>query len=274
MNILRTFIIGIFREAIAKKIMLTVFSLFTFLLILIIFAITNEVVDNVITVFEASGQAAYRDAVVAFEAGLISNVPMFLLIVMFIIIVSSFIPSMLREGQIDILLSKPISRPKIVFGHFIAGILLVFFSLVLILGIIWLVVSLKTGIWHFPFLYSIFWMTFIFALLYSTIIFFAFLTKSNIITIIINLFLFFPLTYMLYKYVSWINQGGVSYGGILNILLKFLYYLLPKPWDLSDITDSIVRVSAVNSYMAVYMSILFISVMLAFSVVYFNKKDY
>ena len=272
--ILISFIWGIFKEALAKKIILAVIIFFSLIIFLILYFINLDSVEGVKTLLSMSGQEKFADALLDFELYIVSGIPRFMLLTLFIILVSSFIPSMLREGNLDLLLSKPISRTKIILGHFIAGILFVFVTLLLIIGIIWLIISGKTGIWHFQFLLSIVWLTLVFTIIYSTVILFATLTKSTIFTILINIFLYFPLTWGLYMLNILLKNKSEVFGASGEFIVKFFYYLFPKPWDTQDIGEAIIKGMSVNSYMPLVTSLLFVVIILSLTILYFRKKDY
>ncbi len=272
-----TFISGIIREAFAKKIILSIFIFFSLIILFITFAATNEGVTGMLAFLEASGgNADYRSAVIYFESNISSKIPMFMLIAFYIIIVSSFIPSMLQKGHIDLLLSKPISRTKIVLGHLLAGTIFAFLSSLLLLGIIWLIVSSKTGVWHIPFLYSILWFTLIFLVMYSFVILIGFLTKNTILSILISLILFFPISWIFYllNFVTKKGEQFFSLGAVTEFIIKFFYYILPKPWDLADLCENTIKMESLSSIQPIISSVLFIGVMISLSIWYFNRKDY
>ncbi len=272
--ILFSFIWGIFKEALAKKIILSILLFFAFIVFLILYFVNLDSVEGVKTLLALSGQDKFEEALLGLELEMVSGIPGFMLFILFIILVSSFIPSMLKEGYIDLILSKPISRTRIIFAHFIAGLLFVFLALLIFVGVVWLIISAKTGIWHFKFLFSIVWMTLVFSVLYSTVIFFATITKSSIFTILINIFLYFPLTWALYKLnIILLNKSQIL-GATAEFLGKFFYYVFPKPWDMQDIGDKIIKGLPVDSYMPLITSLLFVIIMLSLTIVYFKKKDY
>ncbi len=274
--VLYAFIKGIFKEALAKKILLTIFGFFTLIIVLIIFAITNSTVDGLQMMLESKSEGGLREAVMMLQSGIVSGIPMFMLVASMLIITASFVPDMLKKGHIDLILSKPISRTKIIFGQFLAGIILVFVSFLFLLGIIWFIVSLKTGYWNFSFLYSILWFTLIFAVLYSAVILIGILSRSSILTIIINLLLFFPISWLLYLANRYFesDQKGIVFGAVAEALLKFFYQILPKAWNMQDMCDAIITNNPVTNYQPLISSLLFMAVMLSVSIWYFNKKDY
>lgn len=274
--VLFTFIRGVFKEALAKKIILALLGFFSLIIILLVVGITNSYVEGMQAMLEAGGKDTLKQAVNSLLSAMTSGVPMFMLITLMIILSSSFIPDMVKKGHIDLLLSKPISRTKIILGHFLAGILIVLFSFIILLGIIWIIISLKTGYWNAEFLKVIFIFTLIYAVLYSSVIFFGLITRSTILTIIINLFMFFPLTFGFY----YANQYFVTAPGPMFIspfwqsIVKFFYNILPKVWDLHDYCKILISGEGTIDYFPLLTSLLFMLIMLSFSIWYFNKKDY
>ncbi len=274
--VLAAFIKGVFKEAMAKKILLTIFGFFSLLILLSIFALTNSTVEGMQMMLESGGANTLREAVLTFQSYIVAGIPMFMLVSSMLIITSSFVPDMLKKGHIDLLLSKPISRTKIVIGHFLAATLIVLVAFTFLLGIIWILVSAKTGFWNPSFLYSILWFTLIFSILYSAVMFIGILSRSTILTIIINMLLFFPLSFLLYlanKYFQ-SDEKSIVFGPVAESLLKFFYQIFPKPWDIQDITASFVTQASVGNFMPLISSLLFMMIMLVLSIWYFNKKDY
>jgi ABC-type transport system involved in multi-copper enzyme maturation permease subunit len=272
-----SFILGILKEAVAKKIILSLIIIYVIIIALSIYFSNLESVDAVQALIQATSAADFRNAIINIQAyWLLHGFTLFVIFTLFIILVSSFIPSMMKKGYIDLILSKPISRAKIILAHFTAGIIFIFLALLAILGVRWLLISIKSGVWNFNFLYSIFWLTFIFAVLYSLIILTASLTKSTVLTILINQLMLFPVSYIIYllnEYLKNKNSQGLV-GPAAEFFIKFLYYLFPKPWDLHSICQNIVASTPVASYQPVITSILFITVMLTLSIYFFSKKDY
>ena len=269
--IFQTLIAGTFREAIAKKIFLGFLGISTLIILIFLFAVNVSSVEGMMNLMETSGDNAVRQVVIGFETFML-GVSYLLIITLCLISVSSFIPSMTEKGNIDILLSKPVSRAQIILGKFAGGVLLIFMSMVYLLGTIWLILSIKSGYWHFPFLYSIFWLTFSFAVIYSFVILIGLLTQSSVLTIIITVFLVFVVTPILGAREETIFTFVSS--DVVKFILNFFYYILPKPGHINDITSAIIKNEAVKTYEPLITSFLFMLVMLSLSILYFKKKDY
>jgi ABC-type transport system involved in multi-copper enzyme maturation permease subunit len=268
---MRAIIIITFREALAKKFILSIFIIISLFLLLFLGFLNLDTTEAINAIMEATGQDSFRAAIVSFETSLISHVPFFVVFVLFIILTSSFVPAMLEKGSIELLISKPISRMNIVLGKFVAVNFFILAILVYLVGIMWIMISFKSGVWHFPFLYSILWFTLVFAVLYSAIILIGLLTQSSILSILINLILLFPVTGILGN-----REAVFSFvkSDITKFIINFFYYVLPKPWDIREICINTIEGTAVESWEPVITSIIFCAAVMAYSVYYFSKKDY
>lgn len=267
----KALIYGVFREAIAKKIFLGFFGISTLIIIIFLLMVNMDSVQGMVDTMKITGQDAAKQFVVG-SLGFMVDISYLLIITFCIVSVSSFIPSMLEKGSIDLLLSKPISRPQIILGKFSGGVLLIFASLVYLLGAVWIIVSAKSGYWYFPFLTTILWLTFSFAVIYSVVILIGLLTQSTVLTIIINIFLVFVITPLLG------SRETVLYGfitnGTIQFILNLVYYILPKPGDLNVISKSLLQGEAVKSWQPLITSFLLMVTCLSVSIFYFKKKDY
>ncbi|HQY19884.1 MAG TPA: ABC transporter permease subunit [Ignavibacteria bacterium] len=269
--IFSTLVLSTFREAMAKKIFLGFFAISTIIILIFLFLINVDSVEGMVDMVGASGEEGIRKLVIGFEVAMI-DISYLLIITFCLISVSSFIPSMLEKGNIDLLLSKPISRTNIILAKFIGGVLLVFISLIYLIGFVWIILSSKSGFWHFPFLYSILWLTLSFAVIYSLIIFIGLISQSTILSILVSFFLVFIVCPILY--VREATIFSLVENSAAQFVINFFYYILPKPSDINKITTDIITGEAVNSYMPVFSSVLFMLAVLSASIFYFKKKDY
>lgn len=266
-----TLLFSTFREAIAKKIFIGFFAISTLIILIFLFLINVDSIEGMVNMMELSGEEGVKQLVIQFEVAMI-NISYLLVITFCFISVSSFIPSMLEKGNIDLLLSKPVTRAQIILAKFLGGVLLIFLSLLYLIGFVWLILSSKSGFWHVPFLYSVLWLTLSFAVIYSLIILIGLISQSSILSIILSLFLVFIVCPVLYfreeAIFSLVSNNAVQF------IINFLYYILPKPTDINQISTDIITGSPVKSYMPVFSSVLFMLAALSASIFYFKKKDY
>jgi len=87
----------------------------------------------------------------------------------FIAACSAYVPAMIEAGSIDLVLSKPIRRWHLYFGKYVGGMLL--YSLMM-LGCyveVFVVMGVRTGVWHWPFFNALPMTVFSAGLLYALI---------------------------------------------------------------------------------------------------------
>lgn len=275
-----TIIQNTFREALAKKIFIGYYIFYAIVILIMIFLVNMDSVEGVMSLADS------KILVQQVETGFLT-ISWNLIIFFSLISTASFIPSMLEKGTIDLLISKPISRPMILFSKFLGAVLFVFLSMVFLLGSMWLILSLKSGYWDPMFLLSILWITLAFATMYSIVVIIGLTTQSTVVAILVNFFLIFVLCPLLS------TREGVVFTLVSNETVKFifdfLYYLLPKPGEFRDIATSMINGDQINmwkstanaetglftvSWLSPISSVLFMLAAMAYSVFYFSKKDY
>ncbi len=275
-----TIIKNTFREALAKKIFIGYYIFYAIVIIIMVFLVNMDSVEGVMSLTDS------KMLVHQVETGFFT-ISWNLIIFFSLISTASFIPSMLEKGTIDLLISKPISRATILISKYLGAVLFVFLSMVFLLGSIWLILSLKSGFWDPNFLLSILWITLAFAVMYSIIVIIGLTTQSTIVAILVSFFMIFVLCPLLSV------REAVIFSLVTNETVKFifdfLYYLLPKPGEFRDITNSMILGDPINmwksslnaetgsftiSWLSPISSVLFCLVAMAYSIYYFSKKDY
>ena len=201
---------------------------------------------------------------------------------------------MLEKGNIEILVSKPISRSMLLIYKYVGGLLYVFLLSVLLIGGSWLALSLRSGFWNPTYLYSIGVQTFYFAILYSVSVLFGVLWRSWIGSILMTI-------------LAWILfTGSCSVYGMIHspmpvvdlpqhwvTLIDTVYYIFPKTSHLSSLNvmelmkanlgetmsgaegmEQVVLPAGVNWTVVLSTSTAFIFVMIGLSCWRFSRKDY
>jgi len=141
------------------------------------------------------------------ENYVVNGVGYWVAILVSVVISAFFIPNMLRKGTIDLLLVKPISRIALLLYKYVGGLLFIFVNTTVAIAGVWLALGLRSGIWAPAFLFSIFTITFFFAILYSASTLFAVLTRSPIVSILLTM-------------VVWVGLFTV---GVTHTLCESLY---------------------------------------------------
>jgi ABC-type transport system involved in multi-copper enzyme maturation permease subunit len=186
---------------------------------------------------------------------------------------SSFIPTMLEKGNIDLLLSKPVSRTELIFGKYLGGLLVVFINVFFLVFGVWLIISVKFGFWDPAFLSISLVITFTFAVLYSMIVLFGIITQGSVFGMMMAYFTFLILSPLLFtakeKFLVAIDNG------FLKNLIKVCYYIVPKTSELmGSILINITAGKSIDSFQPVITSLIFLILMLLLSIVIFRKKDF
>ena len=260
-----TIILNTFREAIAKKIFIGYYIIYTIIILVFLFAVNLDTVEGVISLTDV------QQSVVSLQA-IMTSVSYLLVLIFCIISSASFIPSMVDKGTVDLLLSKPLSRFKILISKYLGAVIFVGISLVYFIGAIWLILSLKSGFWNFNFLFTILSLTFAFAVMYSIVVLIGLTTQSSIIAILINLFLLFVICPILAARETVIFTFVTN--DVVRFLFNFFYYIFPKPGEINDITIKLITNEPVVSWQPAITSFLFCAAVMSYSVYYFSRKDY
>jgi ABC-type transport system involved in multi-copper enzyme maturation permease subunit len=118
------------------------------------------------------------------ESTLLNGFGAWILLLAGVIVTASFIPNMIRKGAIDLLLTKPMSRPAILLYKYFGGLMFVFLLTIFTILGVWLMVGLRTGVWATGVLFAIGGITGYFAILYSCSTLLGVLTRNTIVAIV------------------------------------------------------------------------------------------
>jgi len=79
------------------------------------------------------------------------------------------VAALTERGQVDVLLTKPLSRHAVLGGRLLAVLFVMFALVVYLFGAVWLVMSIKSGIWNPRFLLAMGVVFAMFAVMYSVV---------------------------------------------------------------------------------------------------------
>lgn len=209
-----------------------------------------------------------------------------------VVITAFFIPNMLRKGSVDLLVSKPISRPGLLVYKYIGGLTFIFLLSAFTISGVWLMMAARSGNWSPGFLLVTPVLTFTFAILYSISTVVAVFTRSAIASILVTL------GFMLFLYVFGQTKSFFDMNKVAHVtelpdwaytVVDSLNNVLPRYKDLDKLTTKIVtdstmtpgeaRLSGMLTEFpswggAVGVSLGFIALMLALSCWRFSRRDY
>ncbi|MDO8548737.1 MAG: ABC transporter permease subunit [Ignavibacteria bacterium] len=260
------------REALARKVFL--FFLGLSALAIIITAVVVNVLSDSALMSGVTIQDSFILEEIATSIQLIIITPLASLCILLAIFSSaSFVPNMLEKGNIDLLLSKPISRSQLLFGKFLGGLLVVLINVGFLIIGVWLVIAVRFSSYNFTFLSIILSVTFTFAVLYSLIVLFGVVTQSSILGMMIAYFIFLILSPLLYA--GKVQFGTFITSDFLKSVIDFFYYIIPKTSELmGGITMNLALGKGIIDWQPILTSLAFMFAVVGYAIFIFNKKDF
>lgn len=265
-----------FRESFAKKTFIAFFGLSTLMHLFFILAMNIDVVDGAMAMVQIMGQDVneaqqinVHKMIVGIES-VIATVVYSGGIFLSIFATASLIPSMLEKGSVELLVSKPLSRFQIFLGRFLGAQSIMAFNVTYLIGGTWLILSAKTGVWYFPYLYSIPMVIVAFAIIYALMALIGVTTRSAGVSIMV--------AYTVLFVSPWLVQKDKIYAllssKVYYYLLEGIYHALPKTFELGEINQALVMGRAIDGWGALWTSCAAGGAMLSLAVYIFAKKDF
>ncbi|MDX1420064.1 MAG: ABC transporter permease subunit [Rubricoccaceae bacterium] len=281
------------RELRAKKVVLGLFLVATLVWVLLASALQLDVVDGSLAGARLFGQdAEFGDAVdpetgepvapeVPFGAetvleGLVFAAEAFVAgaaywvgILLALFATGGLVASLLERGQVDLLLSKPLSRGQILGGRLLGVGAMMLALLVYLLGAVWLVMSLKTGVWNPRFLLAIGVVFAMFAVIYSVVTVVSVWTESAALGFIATLAVLFA------SLVLAIPELSMQVRAPWRQLIEGLRVVIPQfPGVGVRIVPQLATGGAVASWAPLLASLLFGLALYAGAFALFRRKDF
>ncbi|HDZ58963.1 MAG TPA: ABC transporter permease [Ignavibacteriales bacterium] len=261
------------REAVARKVF--IFFMGITLLVLLIMALVFGLTDtqSIMALMNPTGEETILVDIIRNLEFLIVNPLANLGLLLAIFSSASFIPVMLEQGNIDLLLSKPVSRTQLLIGKYLGVLLFVFINIFVFVFGVWFIISVKFGYWDASFLLISVLITFAFALLYALIVLFNVTTKSSIPGMMAAYLIFLIVSPLMLFYKEQLHLHIES--GVIKLLLDGLYYVVPQTAELMGrMLYQTASGNIIENFQPVITSILFIILTLSFSIFIFRKKDF
>ncbi len=235
MRVLMANIEDVMREAAARWTLVAYFFLSTIFIIIFASAINLDIVDGALAgaklfgkQVEVSGTMSVEKLVLGFESGF-SGVLYVLCTFLAIFATAHLVPRMQEKGTIDLYLSRPVSRVKLILSRYVAGLILAGSNVLYLIGSIWLIVAWKTHVLHPRFFLA----GGVILFLIATLLAFAFLigviTSSTAVSIMATYGIFF---------FGLMLAGHARIEAALSrewqaLGIKLLYWVMPKTAELA-----------------------------------------
>ena len=267
-------VVDTFREAMARKIFWGLFGLSTLMILFFLFLLKIDVAEGAIATMSLFGHTSGRQVEVSrlvrqFQAGIATFLYTW---GMFLAAFASagLVPSVLEPGRIELLLSKPVPRWRILLGRYVGNVLIIGLNTAYLVFGVWLIFGFKTGVWQVGFLWTIATTTFIFAVLLTVVVLVGVLFESAALATMVTagLMIVSPLLAQTRLMDRLLSSEWTRW------LWRAFYNCLPKVYDMGRMTLDIVRGNPAWNPFAVWSSALFAAVMLGLGLMVFARRDF
>ncbi len=268
---------GTIRESMAKFTFVAFLAMSTLTLLIVGFAVNLDVVDGALAAARLFGQdvniGGQRLSIDTVVTGIQTGLAGFLFgvgLFLSIFATANLVPVMLEKGYVDLLLSKPLSRPALFLGRYLGALSVVVLNLAYLVGGVYLLLGFKTGVWK-PGLPAA---GVLIALTYAVLLGFMMLvgvwTRSSSITIMLT-YALFPLS----GFLAIRDQLTVMLTSRLTVaLIDGLYHILPKIAGMGRAMGEMAMGQPVASFAPLWSSLLFGAACLVLATITFARKDY
>ncbi|MBU4487186.1 MAG: hypothetical protein KKD38_09695, partial [Candidatus Delongbacteria bacterium] len=222
------------KELFSKKIILTIFVLATVFCLTLVFALNIKIggMDSKI-ILDIFGQTVQNnlntqsfdaETILGYIQSGIAVAIFFVSLFISLFATSSLFPDMLKKGNIDLILSKPLSRQNIFFQRFMGALTLVAMNVFYIIIFSWIILSLKFQIWNFNFLFSGLIIISFFFNIFAIMTLVAMLLKNGVISLMLTYFIVFILS----PIIAAVERFAVLDNSFYKIIVGVLHNTLPK----------------------------------------------
>lgn len=273
----------VFREAAARWTLVAYFTLSTLFILIFGLAVNLDIVDGALAgaklfgkTLDLEGEKIDMDRLVlGFESGFSG----FLFLVgtfLALFATAHLVPRMQEKGTADLYLSRPVGRVRLLLSRYSGGLLLAAANLVYLIGAIWAIIIIKTGVVHPRFLLGGAVIFFTIATLLAFAFFIGVVTSSTAVSLMGTYAIFFFAAILSGREriaAAMSTEWGAS-------TIRALYWIFPKTAELGRAAVSLVsggefRPLANVNFLAVYgTTALFGLASFALAAWIFSRKDF
>lgn len=262
-----------FREAFARRIFWGFAGCSTALLAFLVFIMRIDVVAGALATVSIFGRAMPTTDVqglVQQTQSVIAMAMYFFGMALSVFASAGLVAAVFEPGRIELLLSKPVSRTRLLLGRYFGNVLVVAANIAYLTLGSWIIFGIKTGLWGAGYLVSSVFTTFIFAVLLAVIVLVGVLWESAAVAI---------MTTFGIMIVTPILAQRATIERLLSSewsreVVRVLYYVLPKTSDISVIIRHLILNEPVESWMPVWSTALFGAVVLTAGILHFRRRSF
>ena len=270
-------IVDTWREALARYTLLGFLIVSTLFLLILTFALNLDIVDGGLAAGTLFGKAIELhhgtraiDTVVVTGQSIFAGMLYVLGVFLAVFATGSQVPNLQRRGTVDLYMTRPISRTHLLLGRFLGAITLVTVNLIFLCGGVFVIISLKTGVWNPRFLVA------------SGIILVVFLSFLGFMYLVGVVSSSTPLSIMLPYALYMVSMPLAAHDHIAAAMdsrfwgnvVHGLYWVFPKTAEVGRDLTAYVLGRGTPTLMPLATTAAFGAVCLAAAVVTFNRKSF
>ncbi len=184
---------------------------------------------------------------------------------------AGLIPSVLEAGRISLLLSKPLTRTRLLMGRYLGNVAVVALNHIYLICSVWIIIGIKTHIWEPRFLLAIPISIFIFAVLLCVVVLIGVLSESAALSVMVAVALMLVSTILAQRQIV---VKLLSSQWSRDLWMAF-YWIIPKVFDLGAAMKQLILFDRQADWITpVWTSALFGIVVLWSAVYTFQKRDF
>jgi ABC-2 type transport system permease protein len=233
----------VFREASARWTLVAYFALSTLFILTFALAVNLDIVNGALAGARLFGKAVDMGGekvdldrlVLGFETGF-SGFLYMLGTFLALFATAHLVPRLQEKGTIDLYLSRPVGRTKLLLSRYCGGLLLAAANLLYLFGAIWLIVVWKTGIAHPRFFLGGLVILFGIAAMLAFAFLIGVVTSSTAVSLMVTyaIFFFAALLAAREKIAAAVSSEWSAQ------LVRALYWIFPKTAELGQATVALV----------------------------------
>jgi hypothetical protein len=294
---IRAILIDTARELLYRKTLLFYFGIVTLTHLLLLLALQTDVANGVITsvrVFGVAGRSTpggfaldNREAAQALSVQaeqMVRGVQIAIAWILYpigillsVFATASIVPHMLERGSIDLLLSKPVSRPVLLGARYLGGLVVAGANLVYFVGGVGTILAVKTGVFNWGFLFSSLLMTAYFGALLGFMVLVGVVLRSTTIAImltaviyVVSLVVRFPHDNADWPMLITSPVARFATQGVVEVL----YHALPRTFAFGQLVTALILHRPIATWTPVFATIGSGAAALALAILWFRRLDF
>ncbi|MCU0291077.1 MAG: ABC transporter permease subunit [Thermoanaerobaculaceae bacterium] len=269
-------VVDTWREALARYTLLGFLIVSSLFLLVLTFALNLDIVDGSLAAgslfgkaFDLHGDTPIETVVTTGEsafAAMLYGLGIFLAI----FATGSQVPNLVHRGTVDLYLSRPVGRTTLLLGRFVGAVTLVLANLAFLCGGVFVIISLKTGVWNARFLLAGGLIALVFLSYLSFMYLVGVLSGSTPLSIMLPYAIYIiAMPLMAHQHIAAAMDSRLA-----ATVVHGLYWVLPKSAEHGRDVVQLVMGKGDPSWVAMGTTLAFGAVCLGAAVAIFQRKSY